>query len=77
MRGRGGRLPAGARRREVRPALSREGLVDEDRLVVHPAALGDGLALFKDLPQRLALELVDARTYSTGAALHVYRPREG
>ena len=43
----------------------------------HPAALGDGLALFKDLPGRLALELVEAHTYSTGAAIHVYRPRKG
>jgi dihydrofolate reductase len=58
-------------------ALSREGLVDEYRLVIHPAALGDGLALFKDLPSRLALELVEAQTYSTGAAIHVYRPRKG
>jgi dihydrofolate reductase len=57
-------------------ALSREGLVDEYRLVIHPAALGDGLALFKDLPSRLALELVEAHTYSTGAAIHVYRPRK-
>ena len=56
-------------------ALSREGLVDEYRLVIHPAALGDGLVLFKDLPSRLALELVEAHTYSTGAAIHVYRPR--
>jgi dihydrofolate reductase len=56
-------------------ALSREGLVDEYRLVIHPAALGDGLPLFKGLPSRLALELVEAHTYSTGAAVHVYRPR--
>jgi dihydrofolate reductase len=55
--------------------LSREGLVDEYRLVIHPAALGDGLPPFKDLPGRLALELVEAHTYSTGAAVHVYRPR--
>jgi dihydrofolate reductase len=56
-------------------ALSRERLVDEYRLVIHPAALGDGLPLFKDLPSRLALELVEAHTYSTGAAVHIYRPR--
>ena len=43
--------------------------------MIHPAALGDGLPMFKDLPNRLALELVDARTYSTGAAVHIYRPR--
>jgi dihydrofolate reductase len=58
-------------------ALSREGLVDEYRLVIQPAALGDGLALFENLPSRLALELVEAHTYSTGAAVHVYRPRKG
>ena len=56
-------------------ALTREGLVDEYRLVIHPAALGDGLPLFKDLPSRLALDLVEAHTYSTGAAVHIYRPR--
>jgi dihydrofolate reductase len=56
-------------------ALSRERLVDEYRLVIHPAALGDGLPLFKNLRSRLALELVEAHTYSTGAAIHVYRPR--
>jgi dihydrofolate reductase len=56
-------------------ALSRERLVDEYRLVIHPAALGAGLPLFKDLPSRMALELVETHTYSTGAALHVYRPR--
>jgi dihydrofolate reductase len=56
-------------------ALSREALVDEYRLVLHPAALGDGMPLFKQLPRRLALELVQADTYSTGTAVHVYRPR--
>ena len=28
-------------------------------------------------PHALALELVEAHTYSTGAAIHVYRPRKG
>jgi dihydrofolate reductase len=56
-------------------ALSRLGLVDEYRLMVQPAALGDGLPLFKDLETPLQLELVEATTYSTGAATHVYRPR--
>jgi dihydrofolate reductase len=55
-------------------SLSRLGLVDEYRLVLQPVALGDGLPLFKDLSAPLRLELVDAQTYSTGAALHVYRP---
>jgi len=56
-------------------ALSRLGLVDEYRLMIQPAALGAGLPLFKDLPAPLHLELVEATTYATGVAIHVYRPR--
>jgi dihydrofolate reductase len=55
-------------------SLSRLGLVDEYRLVLQPVALGDGLPLFKDLTAPLRLELVDAQTYNTGSALHVYLP---
>jgi dihydrofolate reductase len=55
-------------------SLSSLGLVDEYRLILQPVALGDGLPLFKDLTEPLRLELVDARTYDTGAALHVYLP---
>lgn len=56
-------------------ALSRRRLIDEYRLVIQPAALGGGRPLFKDLPEPLHLELIDAHTYPTGAAIHVYRPR--
>jgi hypothetical protein len=31
--------------------------------------------LFKDLDAPLHLELVEATTYATGVAIHVYRPR--
>ena len=55
-------------------SLTRLGLVDEYRLILQPVALGDGLPLFKDLMAPMRLELVDAQTYDTGAALHVYRP---
>lgn len=55
-------------------SLSRLGLVDEYRLILQPVALGQGLPLFKDLAAPLRLELVEAQTYRTGAALHVYRP---
>lgn len=55
-------------------SLSRLGLVDEYRLILRPVALGDGLPLFKDLSTPLRLELIDAQTYPTGAALHIYRP---
>jgi dihydrofolate reductase len=56
-------------------ALTRLGLVDEYRLMIQPAALGAGLQLFKDLPAPLHLDLVEATTYPTGVAIHVYRPR--
>jgi dihydrofolate reductase len=55
-------------------SLTRLGLVDESRLVLQPVALGDGLPLLKGLTTPLRLDLVDAQTYNTGAALHVYRP---
>jgi dihydrofolate reductase len=58
-------------------SLSRLGLVDEYRLILQPVALGQGLPLFKDLAAPLHLELVEAQTYSTGSALHVYRPASG
>ena len=55
-------------------ALSRQGLVDEYRLVINPVALGKGLPLFKDLSTPITLQLVQARTFANGAALHVYQP---
>lgn len=56
-------------------ALSRQGLVDEYRLVINPVALGNGLPLFKHLSDPIELQLVEARTFASGAALHVYQPR--
>jgi dihydrofolate reductase len=55
-------------------SLTRLGLVDEYRLVLQPVALGNGLPLFKDLTAPLRLELIDAQTYNTGSALHIYHP---
>jgi dihydrofolate reductase len=56
-------------------ALTRLGLVDEYRLMIQPAALGAGLPLFKDLPAPLHLQLIEATTYPSGLAIHIYRPR--
>ena len=54
-------------------ALVREGLIDEYRLVIHPVAIGHGGALFSELPAPLRLDLVEAHTYPSGTATHVYR----
>jgi dihydrofolate reductase len=54
-------------------ALSRAGLVDEYVLVIHPVAFGSGLPMFRDLPEAVQLELVEAQTFDTGTVLHVYK----
>jgi dihydrofolate reductase len=55
-------------------ALSRFGLIDEYRLVIHPVALGNGLPLFRDLAKPLRLDLVKAKDFPDGTVIHVYRP---
>jgi hypothetical protein len=55
-------------------ALSRLGLIDEYRLIIHPVALGNGLPLFKDLARPLRLDLAEARSFPGGTVIHVYRP---
>jgi dihydrofolate reductase len=53
-------------------SLSREGLIDEYHLVVHPLALGAGLRPFAD---RTDLELTEARPFPAGAVALTYRRR--
>jgi dihydrofolate reductase len=55
-------------------ALSRQGLIDEYRLVIRPVALGSGMPLFKDLPVPLQLTLVDSKDFGDGTAIRVYEP---
>ena len=43
------------------------GLVDEYRLVVHPVVLGAGTPFFPPLQRPIGLELVETRTFGTGA----------
>jgi dihydrofolate reductase len=59
---------------QLAQSASREGLVDEYQLVVHPIALGEGLALFADLERPLQLELVDSERFDTGVERVVLRP---
>jgi dihydrofolate reductase len=57
----------------VRSLLS-DGLVDELRLMVHPVVVGSGKRLFEEGSNRMALELVDSKTFSTGVLYLTYRP---
>ena len=56
-------------------ALAARGLIDEYCLVIQPVAVGGGQALFADLSAPLRLDLVEARSFSCGVVVHVYRPR--
>jgi dihydrofolate reductase len=56
-------------------ALAARGLIDEYCLVIQPVAVGGGQALFAELSSPLRLELVEARSFSCGVVVHVYRPR--
>ena len=54
-------------------SLSREGLIDEYRLTVHPVVLGSGKPLFTDLARPLGLKLVDAKTLASGVLILTYQ----
>ena len=55
-------------------ALARLNLIDEYQLVVPPVALGDGEPLFRNLPDRLKLRLVEVRELKAGALFLRYHP---
>jgi dihydrofolate reductase len=50
------------------------GLVDELRIMVHPVVLGAGRSLFRTAPERMQLQLVEARPFRSGSVLLTYRP---
>jgi dihydrofolate reductase len=55
--------------------LLREGLIDELNLLVHPIAVGDGLArLFPPDEPTVRLELLSAQTFKSGVLNLSYRP---
>jgi dihydrofolate reductase len=56
-------------------ALAAANLIDEYRLLVLPLVLGDGQALFDQLPESRLLDLVEATPFPSGIVVHVYRPR--
>lgn len=55
--------------------LAQENLIDEFIFVIHPFILGKGIALMRDLPKRLDLELIDERRFKSGAIVTHYKKR--
>ncbi len=58
---------------EFTQSLSRAGPIDEYVLVIKPVAYG-GLPIFRDLPDALQLDLIEARKFDSGVVLHRYQP---
>lgn len=50
------------------------GLVDQYALLVHPVALGNGLALFSGLSEPRTFRLVSSTTFPRGTVAQIYRP---
>jgi dihydrofolate reductase len=57
-------------------SLIATGLVDEYWFLVHPIALGRGLAIFTDLPAPLDLKLVASTRFPSGAVANAYQPAD-
>ncbi|WP_445228009.1 dihydrofolate reductase family protein [Corynebacterium sp. USCH3] len=55
-------------------ALADLGLIDEYVFVVHPVLAGRGPTLMSGLHDSTELELVDRRTFRSGAVAHRFRP---
>jgi dihydrofolate reductase len=49
-------------------------LIDEFRFCVHPIILGKGLPLFKNIRDRIDLNLIEIRPLASGAATFYYAP---
>lgn len=59
---------------QLTEALLLANLVDEMQLAVHPLLLGGGTRLFRDLPERIKLDLVHTKSYKSGLVQLFYRP---
>lgn len=56
-------------------ALAAADLIDEYRLLVQPMVVGQGQALFNQVPDSRHLNLVEAMSFPSGIVVHVYRPQ--
>jgi dihydrofolate reductase len=55
-------------------ALAPAGLIDEYRVVINPVVLGRGKPLFREIVERIDLQLLKTRTSACGDVILYYRP---
>ena len=55
-------------------ALTQLGLIDEYQLCVHPVIVGSGLPLFKNITDKIQLNLLKTKTVGGGAVILYYEP---
>jgi dihydrofolate reductase len=58
-------------------AMANLGLIDEYILVIHPTIAGRGLPLFKNLHEKVELQLLKTKTFGGGQVAHYYAPEKG
>lgn len=56
-------------------ALIKHGLIDEFHLFINPTAIGNGMAIFKDLDRKQNLRLVKSTSFECGIAVLNYEPK--
>ena len=57
-------------------SLVTHNLIDEYHLFINPAVMGNGMAIFKDIEQRLNLQLVKSTAFACGIVVSTYRPAQ-
>ena len=55
-------------------ALTKLNLIDEYQLCVHPLIAGSGLPLFKNISEKIMLNLIKSKTFTDGAIILYYEP---
>jgi dihydrofolate reductase len=55
-------------------ALIKHGLIDEYHLFVNPAAIGNGMSIFKELDSKQNLKLVKSKAFDCGIVVLNYEP---
>ena len=51
-------------------------LIDEYQFCVHPTIVGNGLSLFKNINDRIDLQLLKTKTFGCGAVAFYYEPKK-